>query len=150
MLPSEPSDVHLAFYLSDDLQMSLSHFHSDALRQAVAVLSVRSEVCVKPCGTFQEWSHITKVKAWCEWYKIYSSEGLIPPPIPAIRQILPVVRPRKCLEKDSEGPQASCPINTLFSLLMCDINRSVEPWNTKSESSAHAVIHPGLKSDLPC
>lgn len=129
----------------------LSHFHSDALHQAVAGLSVGSEkICVKPCGTFQDWSHITKLKAWCEWDKMFSSQGLIPPPILAIRQILPVMRPWKCLEKDSEGPQASCPINTLFSFLTCDINRSVEPWNTKSESSARAVIHSTLKSDLPC
>ncbi len=33
-----------------------------------------------------------------------------------------------------------------FQLLVCDINRSVEPWNRKPESSAHAVIHsPRLK-----
>lgn len=77
--------------------------------------------------------------------EIYS--GLIPLPTlawcqdPSVRRHL---RPQRCLEKYSEALQASCPINTLFSFLVC--NRSVEPWNRKAQSSAHAVIHfPVLK-----
>lgn len=40
------------------------------------------------------------------------------------------------------------PVQSIFfsAFLACDINRSVEPWNRKPKSSAHAVIHsPVLK-----
>lgn len=136
---------HPALYLCDDLLMFFARFRSNALhlglyRGLLWDQSVSSLVEHFRSGATSPNSNLD-VSALTE---NYSSEGLIPPPVLAICQILPVMRPQRCLEKDIEAPQASCPINTVFSFLVCDINRSVEPWNRKPESSARAVIHSPL------